>query len=50
MRSLKADNGGATSIEYTLCAMLIALVIIAALTSIGVHVNTMITSAASGLH
>ncbi len=49
MRNFAADTGGATSIEYTLVAMLIAVVIIAALTNIGTQVNRMIVSAANGL-
>ena len=35
VRGFAADTGGATSIEYTLVAMLIAVVIVAALTNIG---------------
>jgi pilus assembly protein Flp/PilA len=50
VKHFATDTGGATSIEYTLCAMLIAVVIIASLTTIGTKVNTMITSAATGLH
>ncbi len=50
MRNFVADTGGATAIEYALLGGLIALVIIAALTTIGTRVNTMISSAATGLH
>ena len=49
MRNFAADTGGATSIEYTLVAMLIAVVIVAAITNIGTSVNRMIVSAATGL-
>ena len=48
MRGFAADSGGATSIEYTLVAMLIAVVIVAAITNIGTSVNRMIVSAATG--
>jgi pilus assembly protein Flp/PilA len=50
VRRFTADASGATAIEYTLLIMLIAIVIIGALTIIGSDVNTMIVSAASGLH
>jgi pilus assembly protein Flp/PilA len=50
VRRFVADASGATSIEYTMLAMLIAIVIIGALTKIGTEVNTMIISAATGLH
>ena len=50
MRRFAADAGGATAIEYTMCAMLIAFVIIASVTSIGTHVNTLIASVVPGLH
>ena len=50
MRNFAADTSGATALEYTLLGMLIAMVIIASLTRIGTSVNTMITSAAQGLH
>jgi pilus assembly protein Flp/PilA len=49
VKNFAADAGGATSIEYTLCAMLIAVVIITALTNIGTKVNSMIGAAATGL-
>ena len=35
MRSLAADEGGATSIEYALMASLIAMVIITTITTLG---------------
>ena len=50
MKGFVADTSGATALEYTLLAMLIAVVIISSLTSIGSQVNTMIVSAANGLH
>jgi pilus assembly protein Flp/PilA len=50
VKDFAADSGGATAIEYALLGGLIALVIIASLTSIGGNVNGMIVSAASGLH
>ena len=49
MRNFAADTGGATALEYTLVASLIAMVIVAALTNIGTQVNRMIVSAANGL-
>ena len=49
MKGFAADTGGATAIQYTLVASLIALVIIAAVTNIGTSVNRMIASAATGL-
>ena len=45
MKGFAADADGATAIEYALLAGLIALVIVAALTSIGTSVNTMFTVA-----
>ena len=50
MKNFAADTAGATSIEYTLLAMLIAVVVITALTTIGNRVSAMIGSAATGLH
>ena len=49
MRSFVSETGGATAIEYTLIAMLIALVIIGALTSMGTQLNTMIAQVAPSL-
>jgi Flp pilus assembly pilin Flp len=49
VKNFAADASGATSIEYTLVAMLIAVVIVAAITNIGTSVNRMIVSAATGL-
>ena len=50
MRRFAAAASGATSIEYTLIAMLIAIVIIGALTTMGTEVNALIASAAPSLH
>jgi pilus assembly protein Flp/PilA len=50
VRRFAADASGATSIEYTLIAMLIAIVIIGALTTMGTKVNALIASAAPSLH
>jgi pilus assembly protein Flp/PilA len=50
VKCFAADASGATAIEYTLIAMLIAVVVIAALTTIGTTVNTMISNAATGLN
>jgi pilus assembly protein Flp/PilA len=50
VKGIAADASGATAIEYAMLAGVIALVIIALLTSIGTRVNTMIVSAATGLH
>ena len=49
MRSFRADAGGATAIEYTLCAMLIAVVIIGALSAMGTSLNAMIVTVLPGL-
>jgi Flp pilus assembly pilin Flp len=49
VKTFAADAGGATSIEYTLCAMLIAAVIITVVTTIGGQVNGMIASVEPGL-
>ena len=49
MNSFAADTSGATAIEYALIAMLIAMVIIGALTSIGTQLNTSIAAIAPSL-
>lgn len=52
-RSLKAffaDESGATAIEYGLIASLIAVVIIAAVTSVGGKLKTTFNEVASNLH
>jgi pilus assembly protein Flp/PilA len=49
VKSFAVDSRGATAIEYTLIAMLIALVIIGALTAIGTRLNTMIGTVTPGL-
>ena len=43
------DEGGATSIEYGLIASLIALAIIATVTSVGTKLQTTFTSVSAGL-
>ena len=48
-RAFVANEDGATAIEYTLIAMLIAVVIITALTAIGTHLNTSIAAVATDL-
>ncbi len=50
VRRFTADASGATAIEYTLLIMLIAIVIIGALTIIGSEVYALIASAAPSLH
>ena len=50
VRRFAADASGATLIEYTLIAMLIAIVLIGALTTMGTKVNALIASAAPSLH
>ena len=50
MKGFAADSSGATAIEYALVAGLIAMVIISTVTSMGTKLNTMIASAATGLH
>ncbi len=49
MTRFAADTSGATAIEYALLGGLIALVVIGAITSIGISVNTMINNAGNGL-
>jgi len=48
-RAFAANEDGATAIEYTLIAMLIAVVIIAGLTAIGSNLNTSIAAVATDL-
>jgi pilus assembly protein Flp/PilA len=48
-RAFVVNEDGATAIEYTLIAMLIAVVIITALTTIGTHLNTSIAAVATDL-
>jgi pilus assembly protein Flp/PilA len=43
------DESGATAIEYGLIAALIAVVIIAGLTSVGTNLNTKLASIATSL-
>ena len=49
VKNFAADISGATAIEYTLLVMMIAIVIVAAITNIGTSVNGMIKNAANGL-
>ena len=49
MNSFAADTSGATAIEYALIAMLIAMVIIGALTSIGTQLNTILAQVGPSL-
>ena len=44
------DNSGATAIEYGLIAGLVAVVIVAALTSIGTKLNVKFTRISNGLN
>ena len=49
LRRLAKNEQGATAIEYGLIAALIAVVIIAAVTSVGTNLNATFTTVASGL-
>jgi pilus assembly protein Flp/PilA len=49
VRSFLEDELGATAIEYSIVAAGIALVIVAVVNSIGTKVNTIFTSAQTGL-
>ena len=49
MKGFAADTSGATAIEYTLVASLIALVIIAGATSVGTKLSTFFTTMSSNL-
>lgn len=49
MKTFLRDDSGATSIEYALIAGLIALVIIAGVTSIGTKLSTRFNSIAQNL-
>ena len=44
-----ADQSGATAIEYGLIVALIAVVIIAAVTTLGTNLNTTLSSAGSAI-
>jgi pilus assembly protein Flp/PilA len=48
-RSLMKNDRGATAIEYTLIASLIAVAAIAAMTSVGTKVNGVLTNAAASM-
>jgi pilus assembly protein Flp/PilA len=45
-----ADESGATAIEYGLTVALIAIVIIAAVTTLGTNLNTALSKAGSAIH
>jgi len=45
-----ADQSGATAIEYGLIVALIAVVIIAAVTTLGTNLNTTLSTAGSAIH
>lgn len=49
IRRFAGDNTGATAIEYALIAAGVALVIIAAVQSLGTTINSSFTDAAAGL-
>ena len=49
-RRFRANESGATAIEYALIAVGIAVVIVAAVTSIGTSVKGAFTSASNGLN
>ena len=49
MKNFASDPSGATAIEYTMIAMLIAVVIIGALTTIGTRLNLMLAAVVPGL-
>jgi pilus assembly protein Flp/PilA len=48
-RRMLADRSAATAIEYGLIAALIAIVILTALTNIGSHLNTKLSTIATTL-
>ena len=49
MKKFIADDSGATAIEYGLIAALIAVVIVAALTTLGTKLNTTLGTVATDL-
>ena len=49
LKAFLKNEGGATAIEYGLIAALIALVIIVAVTSVGISLTTIFSSIASSL-
>jgi pilus assembly protein Flp/PilA len=49
IKAFAADEKGATAIEYGLIAALIAVVIITALTAVGVNLNTMLGTVSTSL-
>ena len=50
LRNFARDNSGATAIEYGLIASLIAVVIIAAVTTVGTKLTNTFTEVAGNLH
>jgi pilus assembly protein Flp/PilA len=50
LKKFASDDSGATAIEYGLIASLIAVVIIAAVTSVGSHLTTTFSEVAANLH
>ena len=49
IRRFAADQSGATAIEYGLIVALIAVVIIAAVTTVGTNLNTSFTSVGTSI-
>jgi pilus assembly protein Flp/PilA len=49
-KKFASDNSGATAIEYGLIASLIAVVIIAAVTTVGTNLKTTFTEVSGNLH
>ena len=49
-KKFASDNSGATAIEYGLIASLIAVVIIAAVTTVGTKLTTTFNEVAGNLH
>jgi pilus assembly protein Flp/PilA len=49
-KSFAQDNTGATAIEYGIIASLIAVVIIAAVTTVGTSLNNLFTEVAGNLN
>lgn len=50
LRRFLADDSGATAVEYAIIAVGIAVVLVAAVTSIGTAVKSSFTSASNGLN
>ena len=49
LKDRAAEEGGATAVEYALMVMLIALVIIAAVTVLGTNLSSFFTNAATSI-